>query len=348
MFGLKKLNASNFFLKGMIVLTIFCALVVWTGSTALAKEGQRDVLIDKFLNATQGKTVVWSRVWAGILETEWTNVMRMNFERYGMKFIMRDSDFKADVQRQTLETLIAQKPDVLIVQSVNQTNTARVIKKAMKQGIFVIEVNMPSVQVSDGYVGINIPQVGRMIAEDIVKEIGGGKTSGKVAIIEGDTAAPYSHDQAEAAMEVFEKDPSIKVVSRQPAAWDPNKGNEIIATVIQAHPDLAAVYSVWAPMTAGVGQALKNAGSKAKIWAASDGQMPDCELFKRGLFYKLLSYRANIVGENAVTMALSMLQNKDKIKPGEQSIAQYTALYWVTKEEDIPYNCWYPYEKGME
>jgi ABC-type sugar transport system substrate-binding protein len=215
-----------------------------------------------------------------------------------------------------------------------------VIKKAMQMGIYVITLNMPSVQVADGYVGLNAPQAGRMVAQDIIKEIGGGKTSGEVMILEGDPAAPYSFDQAEAAVAEFKKDPSIKVVSRQPAFWDSTKAVETLGTVIQNHPKLAAIYSIWGPQAAGLSAALKNAGSDAKIWVVSEGQMPDCDLVMQGAFHKLLSYRANIIGENATSMALTFLQNKDKIKPGEQTIAQYSALYWVTGPNDIPYGCY--------
>ena len=42
---------------------------------------------------------------------------------------LEDGNFKADVQRQAVESLINQKPDVLVVQSLNQTNLARVIKR---------------------------------------------------------------------------------------------------------------------------------------------------------------------------------------------------------------------------
>lgn len=334
--------ASLFTRKHVVAcLFVFAMLgaMIASASMAYAKD-QRSELRQKFLKAVHGKTVAWSPLWLGVLESEWTNIMKANFERYGIKFIVRDGNFKADVQRQAVESLINQQPDVLVVQSANQTNLARVIKKAMAKGIYVVQVNMPSVQVSDAFIGIDVPQVGRMIANDMVKEIGGGKTSGKIAIIEGDTAAPYSRDQADAAVEIFKKDPSIKIVTRQPSNWDANKGSEIISTVIQSHPDLAAVYSVWGPQTAGVGQALRNAGSKAKVWVASDGQMPDCDQLKQGFYHKLLSYRADVQGEDIVAAVLQILQNRD-VKPGSRQFAHYTALYWVNSPADFGY-CWKP------
>jgi ABC-type sugar transport system substrate-binding protein len=320
-----------------IFAVVVCALMVWS-STGLAKD-QREQLHEDFIKNVQGKTVAWAPLWYGVLETEWTNVMRANFERYGMKFIARDGNFKADVQLQAVEYLISLHPDVLVVQSANSTNLARVIKKAMNQGIYVVQVNMPSVQVSDAYVGISTAQVGREMADDIIKDVGGGKTSGEVAIIEGDAAAPYSYGQANAAVAEFKKDPSIKVVTRQPCDWDSNKARKIISTVIQEYPKLAAVYSVWGPQTAGVGQALRNAGSSAKVWITSDGQMPDCDQMGQGFAYKLLSYRADVQGETIVNAVLTLLQNHDK--PGTKRLAYYTALYWVKSPADFGY-CWIP------
>lgn len=334
----KSLSTRKIVVVALLLFGMLSASVIWNGA-AFAQD-QRGELRQKFLKAVHGKTVAWSPLWLGVLESEWTSIMKANFERYGIKFIVRDGNFKADVQRQAVESLINQHPDVLIVQSANQTNLARVIKKAMAKGIYVVQVNMPSVQISDAFIGIDVPQVGRMIAQDIIKEIGGGKTSGEIAIIEGDTAAPYSHDQAEAAVAEFKKDPTLKVVTRQPSNWDSNKGSEIISTVIQAHPKLAAVYSVWGPQTAGVGQALRNAGSKAKVWVASDGQMPDCDQLKQGFYHKLLSYRADIQGEDIVAAVLQLLQNTD-VKPGTKQFAHYTALYWINSPADFGY-CWKP------
>ena len=335
-----RLNTGSIIPRVMLVLGLLAALMVWTNTASAKDQGS---VRQEFLKATKGKTVAWSPAWLGVLETEWTNIMQENFKRYGIKFIVRDGNFKADVQRQAVENLINQHPDVLVVQSFNQTNLARVIKKAMKQGIYVVQVNMPSVQASDAFVGLDFSQMGTLIAQDIVKEIGGGKTSGKIAIIEGDTAAPLSREQADAAVAVFKTDPHLKVVARQPSNWDANKGREIISTVVQAHPDLAGVYSIWGPQTAGAGQALRNAGSKAKVWVASDGQMPDCDQLKQGFYHKLLSYRADIQGEDIVAMVLNILQNKDVIKPGQKQLAHYTALYWVSSPADFGF-CWKPME----
>jgi ABC-type sugar transport system substrate-binding protein len=328
------MDRSKIRLGFVLVLSV---LMAWSG-TAFAQVTQQQVR-GQFLKATQGKTVAWCPIWLGVLETEWTNIMKEDFERYGIHFVVRDSQFKPDVQVQTVETLINQHPDVLIVQSGNQTNTARVIKKAMDQGIYVVEVNMPSVQVSDAYVGIDAPQVGREVAEDMVKELGGGKTSGEIAILQGDPAAPYSRDQVTAALPVFKKDPHIKIVANLPTMWDSNKGSEIISTVIQAHPKLAGVWSVWGPQTAGAGQALRNAHSNAKIWVTTDGQIADYNELKQGYYYKMLSYRANLQAQTIVDAVLNLLQLHPK--PGSTHVAYYTPLFWLNSPAQSQYS-WNP------
>ena len=88
---LKSLSARKFVIAGLFIFAMLSALMVWSGE-AFAKD-QRNELREKFLKAVQGKTVAWSPCWLGVLETEWTNIMRANFERYGIKFIVRGRQF---------------------------------------------------------------------------------------------------------------------------------------------------------------------------------------------------------------------------------------------------------------
>ena len=102
------------------------------------------------------------------------------------------------------------------------------------------------------------------------------------------------------AMEVFKTDPSIKVVSSQPTSWDANKAGEITSTVLQQHPDLCAHSQRLGPADRGRragDQGRRQAGTRSKIFVASDGQPADCDLLEQGGFYRNLSYRADTQGE---------------------------------------------------
>jgi ribose transport system substrate-binding protein len=268
--------------------------VAVAGSISAAKAADpRAELFSKFEKAVKGKTVAWVPVWLGVLESEWTRVMKAHFDDYGVKLIVRDPNFKSDVQLQAVSSLINDKPDILIVQNPTTTLLARELKRAMDSGIKVIQVNMASNQLTDAYVGADVPKLGRMLAEELVKSCGGGKGSGKVSILQGEATAAYSLDMTKAATDVLSADKSIKIVSSQATNWDANKAADVTTNVLQQNPDLCGIMSVWGPQTAGAAQAVKNAGKQGqvKIFVASDGQPADCDMVEQGLFTKNVSYR---------------------------------------------------------
>lgn len=318
--------------SGIAALTLAAVGLGYAANANAADPRQQ--LFDKFTKATQGKKVAWVPVWLGVLESEWTRVMKNSFADHGIEFVMRDPNFKSDVQLQAVSTLINEKPDILIVQNPTATLLARELKRAMDSGIKVIQVNMASNQLTDAYVGADVPRMGRMLAEEAIKACGGGAGSGKIAILQGEATAAYSLDMTKAATEILEKDASIKIVSSQPVNWDANKASEVTTNVLQQNPDLCAIISVWGPQTAGAAQVVKNAGlqGKVKIFVGSDGQPADCDMVDQGLYTKNLSYTADLQGEAIVNAALALLQ--DDRPAGSTQYAFYTTNYWVSGPQD--------------
>lgn len=316
-------------------LTAIAVTAVGVGMIGTAHAADpRAELFGQFETAVKGKKIAWVPVWLGVLESEWTRVMKTNFEDHGIEFTMRDPNFKSDVQLQAVSTLINEKPDILIVQNPTATLLARELKRAMESGIKVIQVNMASNQLTDAYVGADVPRMGRMLAQEALSTCGGGKGSGKISILQGEATAAYSLDMTKAATEVLGTDSSIKIVSSQPVNWDANKASEITTNVLQQHPDLCAIISVWGPQTAGAAQAVKNAGlqDKVKIFVGSDGQPADCDMVEQGLYTKNLSYTANLQGQAIVTAALALLQ--DPRPAGSTQYAFYTTNFWVAGPQD--------------
>lgn len=303
-----------------------------------AQQNSRAQLRSDFDAAVKGKTVAWVPITLGNpLGDMWTAAMRENFDKYGIKFIVRDPNFDSNAQLQAVTSLINEKPDVLIVQNPNVSLLTREIQRAMNEGIYVIQVNMMSNQASDAYVGVDNTDSGRIIARDIVRECGNGKSSGKVAIVQGEPTAAGSLEQLQGAMEVFKAEDSVKVVSTQAANWDSNKAYEITTTVLQQHPDLCATYGFWGIMQQGAARAVEAAGkaSQIKVYASSEGNWSDCDLVEQGLFHKILSYRADVQGEQIAHAVLTLLQGD--AKPGEKQLAYLSNNYWVSSAADRRY-----------
>jgi ribose transport system substrate-binding protein len=329
-------NVKLKWISAGVASVAIAAVFVAAAGTARAADPRAE-LFQKFQTAVKGKTVAWVPVWLGVLESEWTRVMKAHFDDYGIKLIVRDPNFKSDVQLQAVSSLINEKPDILVVQNPTTTLLARELKRAMDSGIKVIQVNMASNQLTDAYVGADVPKLGRTLAEEVVKTCGGGKGSGKVAILQGEATAAYSLDMTKVATDVLTGDKSIKIVSSQPTNWDANKAADVTTNVLQQNPDLCGILSVWGPQTAGAAQVVKNAGKQGqvKIFVASDGQPADCDMVEQGLFTKNLSYRADTQGEAIVNAVLTLLQ--DSRPAGTTQLAYYTTNYWVSGKDDRHY-----------
>ena len=168
-------------IAGVGLAAIIAAAVVVAAPSQAA--GPRDQLREKFDKALKGKTVAWSPVWMGVLESEWTRVMKDRFDDYGIKLVTRDANMKSDIQLQTVSDYINDKPDVIVVQNPNVTLLAKELKRAMDAGIYVVQVNMASNTLTDAYVGVDAKDLGTKIAREVINQCGGGKGSGEIAIL---------------------------------------------------------------------------------------------------------------------------------------------------------------------
>jgi ribose transport system substrate-binding protein len=306
------------------------------GGTKTAHE-----LRDAYDKDVKGKTIAFLPIALGVpLSDEWAYVVKTQAEWRGMKFVLRDPNANMAQMQQALTALVDEKPDVLVVQNPSVTLLMKELKRAESQGIHVIQMNMSSNYKSDVFVGADWFEIGRMLAEDVVKECGTGSgKSGKVQIVQGELTAAASVDQIAGVMEVLNKDKTIKVVSNQAANWDANAAGNITATVIQQNPDLCASIGFWGIMQSGAAQAIRNAGKidQVKVYASGEGSQLDCDQVTSGNFYKFLSYTAPIQGQDVFDAALMVLQSGDKA--GTKHHELYTRPIWLDKDSAKGANC---------
>src|SRR5690606_35644809 len=167
------------------------------------------------IDSLKGKTAAFVPVGLGTpLTEEWARQMKRGFEAAGMKFVVRDPNWDTARQAEAVQSLINEKPDVLVVHNFDVQVLAKLIQQAEKAGIYVIQINMVSNYKSDAFVGADTIELGRRIATDIVKVCGKGTdTSHKVQIVQGDATSGFTLDVMAGAKEVFDKHPEIKIVS---------------------------------------------------------------------------------------------------------------------------------------
>jgi ribose transport system substrate-binding protein len=292
-------------------------------------------------NSIAGKTVAWvPQVLEGMyLHQAWTYGIKYDAKRLGIKLLIRDPNWNSAAQAQAIASLIPQKPDVILVQNANATLNAKLLKEAEENGIYVISVNMHSNYISSGFVGVDYYEEGKMIAEEICKYATSEGRSGKIAIIGGDSTATASMDTIAGGMEVFKKNPKVKVVSTQMANWLAPKAHELATSIIQQNPDISVFWGMYDHSDVGIAQAVKEAGKVGKIavFTSGGGEGLMCGKVKNGEFTKYWTWNAVQQGQDIMRLAQFLLQSG--IKPGSKKFTLFTDVREITKD-NADHMCW--------
>jgi len=159
----------------------------------------------------------------------------------GVKLVTLDAQDNNEKQTSQIEDLISQKVDLLIINPIDSDAVVNAVKEANDAGIPVITVTRPSkggtvIQ----HLDIDNKEAGKLDAEELVKELDG---KGKVAVLEGIAGAPSAQDRQSGFMDYIKAYPDIKVVSSLTANYSREEGAKVMEDVLQANPELDAVYA---------------------------------------------------------------------------------------------------------
>jgi ribose transport system substrate-binding protein len=308
---------------------------------ALAQQGLDEPFQAAYRQALEGKVVAYVPVAMNVDLTEgWWAVMKKQLEPYGVKFELRDPNWNTNNGAQAVTSLISEKPAVMVIHNPDVQTYAKLLQRAEKEGIFVIQVNMGSAYRGSAFVGANWIEIGEKDTEAVVNFCKG--KSNKIAITQGALSAAASAYTLKGVENVLAKHPEIKVVSSQAADWDAAKAKAIAQTVLKQNPDLCGIVGFWDGMDIGTAAAIKEAGLTGKVFLATSGggeQKGSCDLVKSGAIDLDLSYDVPTQGTDMVAMIKWLLSSG--MKPGEAKGSIYTTLIPVTKENaGIDGTCW--------
>ena len=284
-----------------------------------------------YKKALDGKTVGFIPVAMGFdLAEGWAAGLKSQLEPAGIKVVVRDPNWNTNAGAQAFTALIAEKPAVIVIHNPDVQTYAKLIKKAEDEGIYVIQINMRSVQPSTAFVGADWVDVGEKDMQAVVDACKG--KSNKVAIVQGAPTAAASAYTLKGVENVLARNPDIKVVSNQAADWDAAKAKALTQTVLKQHPDLCAIVGFWDGMDIGTAAAIKEAGLTGKVFLATSGggeQKGACDQVKSGGFDLDISYDVPTQATNMAAMIKWLIQGG--IKPGAAKQNIYTTLIPLTK-----------------
>ena len=244
----------------------------------------------------------------------WTGAISVNAKKQATKY--DDVDFSltqaanAADQVNQLNTIIAQKPDVLVILPHDETVTAAALT-AMKAGIQVINVDReladPGAQRAvikgDNY-GVGF-QAGQYFAKEL-------KCKGNVVEIQGIAGISVTNQRTKGfADAIAQCKGGIKVIAQQPADFAPDKGLSVMQNILQAQPKIDAVYTHDDDMAQGVVQAIKNANRDKDMWLTGvGGSKAAMDQIKQGGLYRATFLYNPTMAASAVALARLLAQGK--------------------------------------
>jgi ribose transport system substrate-binding protein len=316
-------------------------LAAAVSAPAMAQQGLDEPFQKSFREALAGKTVAFVPVAMNFDLTEgWFAGLKKELEPYGVKFELRDPNWNTNAGAQAVTSLISEKPTVMVVHNPDVQTYAKLLQRAEKAGIYVIQINMGSAYRSTAFVGANWIEIGEKDTEAVVNACNG--KSNKIAIVQGALSAAASAYTLRGVENVLAKHPEIKVVSSQAADWDAAKAKAITQTVLKQNPDLCGIVGFWDGMDIGTGAAVKEAGLTGKVFVATSGggeRKGACDQVKAGAFDLDLSY--DVPTQAAQMGGLIKWLISSGVKPGSIEGSAYTTLIPITKANaDSQTACW--------
>lgn len=167
-----------------------------------------------------------------------------------------------------VEQMIARGVAAIVIAPADSKALVPVLKRAQEAGIVVVNIDNRLDRSVLAEAGAAIPFVGpdnregaRLVGEELAKQL---KRGDQVAILEGVPTA-FNAQQRRAGFEEAMQAAGAAVVAVQSASWEMEKANSVTASILTAHPDLAAILASNDSMALGAAAAVKAAGKEGQV-----------------------------------------------------------------------------------
>ena len=228
-------------------------------------------------------------------------------QKAGVRLVVGDAQDDPARQLADIENFIVQGVDLIIVNPTDSSAVVPAILQANAAGIPVITVDRGA---DDGEVVSHIASDnvagGRMAGEYIVEQLGG---SGKVVELVGIPGASAARDRGQGFNEVIGQHAGIQVVARQTANFDRAQGLSVMENILQAQPEIDAVFAHNDEMALGALTAIEASGRKIMV-VGFDATDDAVQAVEEGRMAATVAQQPILMGELAVQTAIAYLQGQ--------------------------------------
>jgi ribose transport system substrate-binding protein len=248
-------------------------------------------------------------------------------EDFGADITWKSAEGSLEKEIALVENFIEQKVDVILIDPIDAKGIAPVVEKAHEAGVQVITmgnfVDTPY-NVNTLY---NDYEDTKMLAKMMATYLGG---KGNVVVLVGNPGNYVSDMRQKGFQDGLSEFPDMKLLSVQPADWDPAKGMKVMENWLTSHPKIDGFFSVSDAVTFAAIEAIKAAGRQDEIAVFSyDGEIEASERIKNGEIIADLLTGAKRVGYWNVKVAYQLAKGE------EMDSKVYLPTHFVASEETI-------------
>ena len=192
--------------------------------------------------------------------------------RLGVDLVVQAAEREVDVdkQMQIIENLIQTGVQALcitpsgskeVVPAIAKANAARIPVVIVDTRVDVAAATEAGIRL-DGFVGSDNYEGGKVAGEYLI-QVTGGKA--RVGLLEGIPGHETGDSRLKGFHDAVQNAPSVKIVASQTANWERDQGFTVFQNMLQAHPEIDALFACSDMMALGAVEAIAAAGKTGKI-----------------------------------------------------------------------------------
>jgi ribose transport system substrate-binding protein len=259
-------------------------------------------------------------------------------DELGIQLIVKTGARETSIEQQVsiVKDLIRAKVAAIVIAPGSSTDLIPVLKEARDAGIVIINIDnrldpRRSEEMGLGsvpFISVNNEQGAYLSAKAIADRI---TAPTKVAIIEGIVTAQNAQDRKRGAMRAFEENHNISVVASESANWKIDEGYQVMARLMEQHPDIGAVFCANDMMALGAIRYLAENQKSNVLVAAYDNLDEARSAIRRGELVATIDQQAGVQGQMGVQFAVRALRGE--VVPRE-SLVEVKLITAETLEQD--------------
>ena len=243
-------------------------------------------------------------------------------DELGLTINFQDASDDSATQANQLANAAATGAGAVIVNPTDSDAMASAVKQLTDAKIPVVAVDR----------AVNNAEVSSYIASD---NVGGGKQAakalseaingeGEILVLQGKTGSSASRERGQGFEEGLKDSPNIKVVAKPTAEFERVKGLDVTTNLLQAHPNVKAIFAENDEMALGAVEALGNkAGKEVKV-IGFDGAEDAVKAIKDGRMYASIAQQPVKMAEQAVIEASKLLKGETAMKEMQVEVVAVT------------------------